>query len=78
MSTSFLVTQAQRDLAQAEVSLLQATLDYQAALVSFEALQQAPALAQGGGLVLSGASVVALPPPAPRGLSSGSGSGIPQ
>lgn len=78
MSTSFLVTQAQRDLAEAEVSLLQATLDYQAALVSFEALQQAPALAQGGSLALSGASVVALPPPAPRGLSSGSGSGVPQ
>jgi HAE1 family hydrophobic/amphiphilic exporter-1 len=78
MSTSFLVTQAQRDLAEAEVRLLQATLDYQAALVSFEALQQAPALSQGSGLVLSGASVVALPPAAPRGLSSGSGGGVPQ
>ncbi len=44
LSTSFLVTQAQRDLLQAEVSLLQATLDHQSALVSFEALQQAPAL----------------------------------
>jgi hypothetical protein len=37
------VTQAQRDLLQTEVNLLQATLDHQSALVSFEALQQAPA-----------------------------------
>ena len=44
LSTSFLVTQAQRDLLQTEVNLLQATLDHQSALVSFEALQQAPAL----------------------------------
>ena len=42
LSTSFLVTQAQRDLLQTEVNLLQAMLDHQSALVSFEALQDAP------------------------------------
>ena len=42
LSTTFLVTQAQRDLLQAQVNLLQTTLDYQSALVNFEAVQQAP------------------------------------
>ena len=41
MSTSFLVIQAQRDLAQARTSELAATLAYDLALVDFEALQQA-------------------------------------
>src|SRR5262249_19061540 len=44
LPTSFLVTQAQRDLLHAQVNLLQATLDYQSSLVSFEAQQLAPAL----------------------------------
>jgi outer membrane protein len=76
LSTSFLVTQAQRDLLQADVSLLQATLDHQSALVSFEALQRAPALATGDTFAARGADVVLLPTPAPRGLfrqSSGAG-----
>lgn len=67
LSTSFLVTQAQRDLLQAEVNLLQATLDHQSARVSYEALQQAPASdagATGGG----SRTVVALPAPIPQGL----------
>ena len=69
LSTSFLVTQAQRDLLQAEVSLLQAMLDHQSALVSFEAVQQAPALASGDPLVARGGSnVVLMPTPAPRGV----------
>jgi outer membrane protein len=68
LSTSFLVTQAQRDLLQAQVSLLQATLDYQAAVVSFEALQLAPAAANGAALRVSGSSVVSLPTPTPHGL----------
>ena len=59
MSTSFLVTQAQRDLLQAQVSLLQAMLDYQAAVVGLELLQQAPTLS--GTIGLRGASIVALP-----------------
>src|SRR5439155_7200284 len=39
LSTSFLVTQALRDLLQAQVNLVQATLDYQSSIVTFEALQ---------------------------------------
>ena len=41
MSTSFLVIQAQRDLAQAKTNELSAVLAYDLALVDFEALQQA-------------------------------------
>jgi outer membrane protein TolC len=41
LSTTFLVTQAQRDLLQAQVNLLQTTLDYQSSLVNFEAVQHA-------------------------------------
>lgn len=41
LSTSFLVIQAQRDLAQAKANELEAVLGYDLALVDFEALQQA-------------------------------------
>ena len=41
MSTSFLVIQAQRDLAQAKTNELAAVLAYDLSLVDFEALQQA-------------------------------------
>ena len=41
MSTSFLVIQAQRDMAQARQNELAATLAYDLSLVDFEALQQA-------------------------------------
>jgi outer membrane protein len=41
MSTSFLVIQAQRDLAVARNNELQALLEYQLAVVAFEAVQQA-------------------------------------
>ena len=41
MSTSFLVIQAQRDLAQAKQNELSSVLAYDLALVDFEALQQA-------------------------------------
>ena len=43
MSTSFLVIQAQRDLAQARTNELSAVLAYDLALVDFEAVQQVPA-----------------------------------
>lgn len=77
LSTSFLVTQAQRDLLQAEVNLLQATLDHQSALVSFEALQQAPGLGEGEPANLRGAAVVPLGPTSPTGLfRAGSGGGF--
>ena len=68
LSTSFLVTQAQRDLLQTEVNLLQASLDHQSALVSFEALQQAPALGEGQPVNLGGSNVLPLGPGAPNGL----------
>jgi len=67
LSTSFLVTQAQRDLLQAEVNLLRAMLDHQSALVSFEALQQAPAVSEPD-TGLRGTTVVSLPAQAPQGL----------
>ena len=41
ISTSFLVIQAQRDLAQARTGELSAILGYDLALVDFDALQQA-------------------------------------
>ncbi len=76
LSTSFLVTQAQRDLLQTQVNLLQATLDHQSALVSFETLQQAPPLGQAESDA-RGSVVVPLPTSAPQGLfRTGSGSGF--
>lgn len=75
LSTSFLVTQAQRDLAQARVAQLQAVLDYQSALIAFELLQQAPSVSTASSLGLSGATVVALPPGQPRGIAATSGTG---
>jgi outer membrane protein TolC len=77
LSTTFLVTQAQRDLLEAEVGLLRTTLEYESALVNFEAVQLAPPLAAGDTVGVKGASVVLLPTPAPRGLfRPGSGPGF--
>jgi outer membrane protein len=76
LSTTFLVTQAQRDLLEAQVNLLQTTLEYESALVSFEAVQQAPPLEAGDTVGVRGANVVLLPAPAPRGIfrpNSGAG-----
>ena len=47
MSTSFLVIQAQRDLAQARTNELSAVLSYDLSLVAFEALQEAGPSEQG-------------------------------
>ena len=67
LSTTFLVTQAQRDLIQAQVNLLQAMLDHQNARVDFEAVQIAAP--QGSSeLGLDRASVVLLPPSTPAGI----------
>ena len=77
LSTTFLVTQAQRDLLQAQVNLLQTTLDYQSSLVNFEAVQQAPPLAAGETIAVRGANIVLLPPSAPRGIfRTGAGAGF--
>jgi len=67
LSTTFLVTQAQRDLLQAQVNLLQTTLDHQSAVVNFEAVQQAPA-AGSETVVVRGGTIVALPVSTPRGV----------
>lgn len=66
LSTTFLVTQAQRDLLQAQVNLLQTTLDYQSAVIAFEAVQEAPPPGQEAGG--RSTDVVLLPTPTPRGL----------
>ena len=68
LSTTFLVTQAQRDLLEAQVSLLRNTLEYESALVNFEAVQQAPPLTAGATLGLNGSNLVLVPTPSPRGL----------
>jgi outer membrane protein TolC len=63
MSTSFLVVQAQRDLAQASNNELSAALEYVKAVIEFETLQVAgPASSAGGSssgatLTVSGGSV---------------------
>ena len=68
LSTTFLVTQAQRDLLEAQVSLLQTSLEYEAALVNFEAVQQAPPADAGNRAPSRVAPIVQLAPPQPRGL----------
>jgi outer membrane protein TolC len=54
MSTSFLVFQAQRDLATARGNELSALLDFNKSLADFEAVQEAPL--SGGGVSVTGAS----------------------
>jgi outer membrane protein len=66
LSTTFLVTQAQRDLLQAQVNLLQSTLDHQSAVVNFEAVQQAPP--PGTSSNPQGAEVILLPTSSPHGI----------
>jgi outer membrane protein TolC len=77
LSTTFLVTEAQRDLLEAEVNLLQTTLEYESAVVNFEAVQQAPPLAAGDPVGVRGSNVVLVPTREPRGLfRPGGGSGF--
>lgn len=52
MSTNFLVTQAQRDLADASVAEIRAGLDHRKSLIEFERVQQA-GVGAGSGIVLS-------------------------
>jgi outer membrane protein TolC len=51
MSTNFFVTQAQRDLALAQVAELRAIADYRNSIVNFERVQEA-----GGGVSFSGST----------------------
>lgn len=73
LSTTFLVTQAQRDLLQARVNMLQTTLDYESATVSLEAVQQAPPGDAGTTVTVSGAAIVLQPTPTPRGIFPANG-----
>ena len=82
MSTSFLVIQAQRDLAQAKTNELSAVLAYDLALVDFEALQQAGPAGQsssgGSSTPAQTAPTAASPTPAPAGVSGArSATGLP-
>lgn len=76
LSTTFLVTQAQRDLLQAQVNLLETMLAYESALVNFEAIQLAPPLSVGDTVQVEGATIVALPAPTPRGMFRANSSGL--
>jgi outer membrane protein TolC len=77
LSTTFLLTQAQRDLLEAEVNLLRTRFEYESAVVSFDAVQQAPPLAAGDTVGVRGSNVVFLPTPPPRGIfRPGAGAGF--
>jgi outer membrane protein len=56
MSTNFLVTQAQRDLAVAEVTQLRAVADYRESIINFQRVQEAGVSGTGATAILSGAS----------------------
>jgi outer membrane protein len=56
MTTNFLVTQAQRDLAQAEVDNLRAIADYRKSVINFQRVQEAGVSGTGAAVVLSGSS----------------------
>jgi outer membrane protein TolC len=71
MSTSFLVVQAQRDLAQARNNELAATLDYIRAVIDFESLQEAGP-ASGSSATVSGGSVVSFGAPSSATTSASS------
>ena len=56
MSTNFLVTQAQRDLATAEVNDLRAISDYRKSVINFQRVQEAGVSGTGAVAVLAGSS----------------------
>jgi outer membrane protein TolC len=62
ISTSFLVIQAQRDLAQATTNELSAVLEYDLSLVDFEALQEAGPASQSSSTVAAGSSTQSVGP----------------
>jgi outer membrane protein TolC len=59
MSTSFLIFQAQRDLAQAQSDELSSILDFNKSLVDFEAVQEAPVTGSVGSVSVAGGSTSA-------------------
>ena len=73
MSTNFLVTQAQRDLATAEVSELRAISDYRKSVINFERVQEAGVSGAGAAIVLSGSSGGAQASQAVLSAAAGSG-----
>jgi outer membrane protein TolC len=56
MSTNFLVTQAQRDLAQAEVNELRAISDYRKSVINFQRVQEAGLSGSGATALLTASS----------------------
>ena len=56
MSTNFLVTQAQRDLATAEVNDLRAISDYRKSVINFQRVQEAGVSGTGAVAILAGGS----------------------
>jgi outer membrane protein TolC len=58
MSTSFLVFQAQRDLAQAQSDELSSLLDFNKSLVDFEAIQEAPVTGSSGIVGVAGSTSI--------------------
>ena len=59
------------------MNLLQTSLDYESAIVNFEAVQQAPPLAAGDTVGVRGANIVPVPLSTPRGIfRTGAGSGF--
>ncbi len=79
MSTTFLVVQAQRDLAQARNNELAASLDYVRAIIDFESLQEAsPAAGATSSMtVATSGSVVSFSAPVTSSTTSSSSSGRP-
>jgi HAE1 family hydrophobic/amphiphilic exporter-1 len=78
MSTSFLVIQAQRDLAQAKTNEVGAVLAYDLSLVDFEALQETGPAGQSSGATSAaassggaGAAGAVIPNPMPAGAAAG-------
>jgi len=78
MSTTFLVVQAQRDLAQARNNELAASLDYVRAIIDFEALQEAaPAGGASASMTVAGGSIVSFPASTGTSTTTSGSSGMP-
>jgi outer membrane protein len=58
MSTTFFISQFQRDLAQARVLEIQAIADYNKSLVDFQAVQEVPVGGSAGGITTAGTGAI--------------------